>query len=379
MVEILDSTLREGEQTPGVTFSVDEKLRIASMLDDFGVDHIEAGHPAVSPDIRRALKAIAGQGFRAKVLAHSRALRSDIDMALDCDVEWIGLFISVLDGRLKEHFRKDLRQVCDIVHDAVSYAKAHGLKVRYTPEDTLRSNFESVVAVSKAALDAGADRISVADTVGAALPSKIGPFVKDLKARTGAEINVHCHNDLGLALANSLAAMENGAVCIDSCVNGLGERAGITDLAELTVALKVHYGIDNGWKLEMLPELSEEVERCSGMKVASNAPIVGSNAFSHNAGRHVSAALKRPSFYEVIPAETVGRKRRFELDKFTGRDLVDSILEQHTISLDDPQKDHLMDMIKSREKGSFSLDEVLCTARGLGSVEAAMDRSQRFI
>ncbi len=366
MVEILDSTLREGEQTPGVTFLVDEKLKIACMLDDFGVDFIEAGHPAVSPDIKRALKGVVGQGLKAKVLAHSRANRSDIDLAIDCDVEWIGLFISVLDGRLKEHFNKDLDQVCGIVSDAVSYAKAHGLKVRYTPEDTLRSNFENVVSVSKAALEAGADRISVADTVGAALPSKIGPFVKDLKARTGAEVNVHCHNDLGLALANSLAAMENGAICIDSCVNGLGERAGITDLAELTVALKVHYGMDNGWKLDMLPSLSEEVERFSGMRVASNAPIVGSNAFSHNAGLHVSAALKRPSFYEVVPAETVGRKRRFELDKFTGRDLVDSILDQNTILLDTDQKDHLMDIIKSREKGSFSLEEVLGTARILG-------------
>lgn len=367
MVEILDSTLREGEQTPGVTFSVDEKLKIACMLDDFRVDYIEAGHPAVSPDIKRALKGVAGQGLNAKVLAHSRANRSDIDLALECDVEWIGLFISVLDGRLREHFMKDLSQVCDMVSDAVSYAKEHGLNVRYTPEDTLRSNFESVVSVSKAAIAAGADRISVADTVGAALPSKIGPFVRELKARTGAEVNVHCHNDLGLALANSLAAMDNGAVCIDSCVNGLGERAGITDLAELTVALKVHYGIDNGWKLEMLPELSKEVERCSGMKVASNAPIVGSNAFSHNAGLHVSAALKRPSFYEVVPAETVGRKRRFELDKFTGRDLVDTLLDQNTILLNTYQKNHLMDLIKSREKGCFSLDEVLCAARGLGS------------
>ena len=364
MVEILDSTLREGEQTPGVTFTVDEKIRIADMLDRFGVDFIEAGHPAVSPDVKEGLKAVARQGLKTRVLAHSRAMISDIDLALECDVEWVGLFISVLDDRLKEHYRKDLCQVCDLVADAVEYAKDHGLKVRYTPEDTLRSDFESVVRVSKAAIDAGADRISVADTVGAAIPSKIGSFVRDLISRTGAEVNVHCHNDLGLALANSLSAYDNGALLIDACVNGLGERAGITDLSELAVALKVHYGVDK-YDLEMLPELSSLVERLSGMKVASNAPIVGRNAFSHNAGLHVSAALLKPSFYEVIPAEAVGRERRFELDKFTGRDLLESILSRHTLDLDRAQKDRLLCLIKSREKGSFSLEEVLGAARAI--------------
>jgi len=365
-VEILDSTLREGEQTPGVTFTVDEKLRIADLLDRFGVDFIEAGHPAVSPDVKDGLKAVARQGLKAKVLAHSRAMIPDIDLALECDVEWIGLFISVLDDRLKLHFRKDLCQVCGLVQDAVQYAKDHGLKVRYTPEDTLRSDFESVVKVSRAALEAGADRISVADTVGAAIPSRIGPFIRDLIDRTGASVNVHCHNDLGLALANSLAAYENGAVLIDSCVNGLGERAGITDLAELTAALKVHYGIEK-WDLSLLPEISSLVESLSGMKVASNAPIVGSNAFSHNAGLHVSAALLKPSFYEVVPAEVVGRARRFELDKFTGSDLVESILARDSIELHPNLRDRLMQMVKSRVKGSFSHDEMISLARSLNA------------
>ncbi|MGA1849101.1 MAG: homocitrate synthase [Thermoplasmatota archaeon] len=365
MVEILDSTLREGEQTPGVTFTLHEKLEIARLVDEFGVDIIEAGHPAVSRDVKLAVKTIARDGMNAGILAHSRAMKSDIDMALECDVEWIGLFISVLDDRLKLHFRKDLDQVCSIVSDAVSYAKDHGLKVRYTPEDTIRSHFGSVVRVTRCALEAGADRISIADTVGAATPSRMGSFVRDLIDATGAEVNVHCHNDLGLALANSLSAYENGAVLIDTCVNGLGERTGITSLAELVMALKVHYGVDKGWKLDMLPSLSDRVEELSGLRVASNAPIVGENAFSHNAGLHVSAALLRPSFYEIFPAETVGRVRKFEVDKFSGRDLIDDILTKNSVDLDEFQKTILMGRIKSREKGAFSEDEVLGTARAI--------------
>ncbi len=236
------------------------------------------------------------------------------------------------------------------------------MKVRYTPEDTIRSHFESVVQVSSRAISAGADRISVADTVGAASPGKMGEFIKTLIKRTGAKINVHCHNDLGLALANSLAAYENGAALIDTCVNGLGERAGITSLAELVMALKVHYGIDKGWKLDMLPLLSDKVEEFSGLRVASNAPIIGDNAFAHNAGLHVSAALLKPSFYEIFSAEIVGRVRRFELDKLSGRDLLDDVLSRNGISLNDRQRSDLMDRIKSREKGNFSEAEILATA-----------------
>jgi 2-isopropylmalate synthase len=193
----------------------------------------------------------------------------------------------------------------------------------------------------------------------------MGIFVRDLIERTGASVNVHCHNDLGLALANSLSAYENGAVLIDTCVNGLGERTGITSLAELVMSLKVHYGVDNGWKLDMLPILSDKVEELSGLRVASNAPIVGENAFSHNAGLHVSAALMKPSFYEIFPAEMVGRRRRFEMDKFTGRDLLDDILSRNRLILDDEERTCLLTAIKSREKGSFSEEEIVRKARTL--------------
>ncbi len=358
MVEILDSTLREGEQTPGVTFSVEEKLEIARLLDELGVDIIEAGHPAVSEDIRRGLKEVAGAGLRASILGHSRARRKDIDLLLDLDVDWVGIFISVMDGRLKNHFRKDLSTIIEMVTDSVQYAKDHGLKVRYTPEDTMRSDPEAVFSVSRAAISAGADRISVADTVGAASPKRMESFVRELRSKTGAEVNVHCHNDLGLALANSLAAYDGGAVLIDACVNGLGERAGITDLSSLMMALKVHYKVENDWNLELLPRLSDLVESRSGMKVASNAPVVGNNAFSHNAGLHVSAAFIDPSFYEVVPAELVGRGRTFEADKMAGGDLVRKLIVDAGGVPDNVSVARILKEIKSREKGSFTSNEI---------------------
>jgi 2-isopropylmalate synthase len=241
MVFILDSTLREGEQTPGVTFTIPEKLEISSILDELGVDLIEAGHPAVSDQIKESVREISKLSLNAEVLAHSRACKHDIDQVIDCDVGWIGIFISVLENRLKKDFKKDLSTVIDMVVDSVEYAKDHGLRVRYTPEDTIRSDRASVFNVTKAAMNAGADRISVADTVGAATPEMMGSFVRDLIDSTKARVNVHCHNDLGLALANSLSAFREGAITIDACVNGLGERAGITALSSLRVALEVHY------------------------------------------------------------------------------------------------------------------------------------------
>ena len=362
-VEILDSTLREGEQTPGVTFTSDEKIEIANLLDDFGVDYIEGGHPAVSPDVKLGLERICDQGYGAQIIAHSRLMRSDIDLVIDSGADWIGLFMSVMGDRLKYDFRKDLDEVCTIINDGVEYAKEHGLKVRYTPEDTLRSDIQSVIRAAKSARDAGADRISIADTVGASNPDIIGKVVKRIGKEVGLPVNVHCHNDLGLALANSLAAIENGATTVDTCVNGLGERAGITDLSQFVLCLKTLYDYNGGWNLRLLSPLSERVQSLSGFRIADNAPVVGRNAFRHNAGLHVSATLKRPEFYEVFSAESLGRERIFHLDKMSGRGLLGDILERNEIKKDPNTLDKLYNLVKSREKGSFSESELLEIAR----------------
>jgi len=311
MIEILDTTLREGEQSPGVTFSVEEKLSIANLLDEFGVNIIEAGHPKVSGDVFRSVKLIANQGYKAEILVHCRAKKEDIDAAVNCDVDWIGIFYCVSDRRLKEYFKSDLENAIDQIINAIEYAKDHGLKVRYTPEDATRTEYDSLIKASKAAIDAGANRISIADTVGAMTPIKIYTLVKKLKVDLNIKLNVHCHNDLGLATANSLAAYEAGATLIDVTVNGIGERVGITRLSEICLALNCFYQVINDWKLEKLTHISKIVSEYSGINIPPNAPIVGENTFVHNAGLHVSAVLNNPNHYEIFPAEIVGQKKKF--------------------------------------------------------------------
>src|SRR5581483_6328644 len=240
-VQLLDSTLREGEQTPGVSFTLDQKLAIARKLDGFGIDYIEAGHPAVSDETFRATREVARLGLNAEIVAHSLAMKSDIHLALRADADWVGIFFSVADKRLEDQFRKDIDQAISLIQDSVAYAKAHGLKVRYTPEDTVRSDFGKVVRIARAASEAGADRIGVADTTGCMTPTTMKAFVGALREAVPARtaIGVHCHDDLGMAVANSFAAVEAGASVVDMTVNGLGERTGIAPLAAMAVALRL--------------------------------------------------------------------------------------------------------------------------------------------
>ncbi|MFW6122303.1 MAG: homocitrate synthase [Petrotogales bacterium] len=358
MVEILDSTLREGEQTPGVTFSVEEKITIANLLDEFGVDIIEAGHPRVSEDILKGVKKISNQGYKAEILAHCRAMNRDIDIARSCDVDWVGIFFCVSNQRLEQQFRSNLNKAIDLVTSAIEHAKEQGLKVRYTPEDATRTEYASLIKVSKAAIEAGAERISIADTVGAMTPIKMYALVKKLKSDLKIKLNVHCHNDLGLATANSLAAYEAGATLIDVSVNGIGERAGITSLSELCLALHSIYKTKNNWKLEILPELSQKVSELSGINIPPNTPIVGKNAFLHKAGLHVAAVLNNPKHYELIPAELVGRERNFVLDKMASIQTIKQRLEQMKIADCDDYVTKIMNYAKSKEKGTVSDSEI---------------------
>jgi len=358
MVEILDTTLREGEQTPGVTFSVDEKLAIANMLEDFGVNIIEAGHPIVSNDVYRSIKLITSQNYNAKILAHCRAKTEDIDSALSCNADWVGIFFCVSDQRLKQHFKLELKDAIEKITKAIEYAKDHGLKVRYTPEDTTRTDYNNLITASKAAINAGADRISIADTVGAMTPIKMYNLVKRLKADLNVDLNVHCHNDLGLATANALAAYEAGAKMIDVTINGLGERTGITSLSEICLALNCFYQVKNNWKLEKLTEMSRKVSGFSNINIALNTPIVGKNAFLHKAGLHVSAILNNPQHYEIFPAELVGQKRDIVLDKMASKHTVRQKLEKMNIKVNKDNINKIINYAKLKEKGSVTENEI---------------------
>ena len=359
MVQILDTTLREGEQTPNVTFTIDEKIVIANLLDEFKLDIIEAGHPRVSKDICRGVKIIANQGYNAEILAHCRSLREDIDLALSCDVDWVGIFFCVSNRRIEKQFRKNIGKITLQIMETIEYAKDHGLKVRYTPEDTVRTEYNSLIKVSRAAINAGVDRISIADTVGAMTPLKMYNFIRRLKSDLDIELNVHCHNDLGMATANAIAAYEAGISLIDVTVNGLGERVGITPISEICLALHSIYKTNNNWNLGILTELSQKVSEFSGVNIPKNTPVIGENAFIHNAGLHVAAVLHDPEFYEVFPAELIGRKRKFILDKMASIHTIRQKLEEVGVDSCKDNVERILNHVKSMEKGNISDEELI--------------------
>lgn len=328
MVQILDATLREGEQTPKIYFPCHIKLAIAELLDKIGINVIESGHPRVTEDIRKAVQTLANRQLHATIGAHARSVKDDIDLAIDCGVQFLGIFYCVSNDRLTGVFKKDLQQAIQQITECIKYAKQKNpnIIIRYTPEDTVRSKFDNVVQAAVAAVKAGADIISIADTTGYMIPGtkrNMYDYVTKLKTALAEQdchpkIAVHCHNDRGFALANALDAYRAGAEIIDTTVLGLGERAGIVDLATLMTILKNDFNEGENWDLTLLPQLYELVSQYANVPIPVNQPITGANAFTHCAGVHTQAAAKDPMHYESLPPALVGRERSFSLDHMSG-------------------------------------------------------------
>ena len=360
----MDSTLREGEQTPGVSFTVDQKLEIARILDSIGVSMIEAGHPNVAPDVHEAVKRIVklkreGVIGRAEIVAHSRAARVDIDVAAELEPDRIAIFYGVSDIHLKFKHRKSREEALSVIGEMIEYARGYGVKVRFTAEDATRADYEFLREVVRVARDAGADRVSIADTVGIATPYAMRKlFARLVSDIANIEFDVHAHNDLGLAVANSLAAVEGGATIIHVTVGGLGERAGIAPLEQVAVALKRHYGLDVV-DLRGIVKLSRLVERYSGIPIPPTAPVVGENAFVHKAGIHVAGVLSNPETYEPYPPEWVGRSRDYTIDKYTGRKAVEARLERLGVKIDEKELAEVLRRIKERSEARWLRDEDL--------------------
>jgi 2-isopropylmalate synthase len=339
MIQILDSTLREGEQTPGVYFSPQKKLAIAQYLDQIGVDIIEVGNPAVDKEIASAIQQISQSGLRAKIGAHSLCKIDNVQKALDCGVDFLGVFFSVSQKRLEQDYRICLEAAIEKVVEVITYAKSQkpDLLMRYTPEDTVRSPIENVIEAATAAVKAGVNIISIADTTGYTNPfhpyRSIYFYVKTLKTELGnrglyPQIEVHCHNDKGLALANALDAYRAGADIIDASVMGLGERAGIVDLAELLINLIDMGEEETRWQLHHLQDLYDFVSEHSHIVIPPHQPVMGKNAFTHYAGVHVKAVAKDERLYQSLNPEILGIKSSVALGMQSGCAAVELAMKQ---------------------------------------------------
>lgn len=349
-VALLDTTLREGEQSPGVSFTLPQKLEMVNALDDFGVEFIEVGHPAVSPDIKDAIEAIAKVDTRAQKVIHCRATRPDIDQALSFNIPWIGIFFGTSDLSLKHKFGIDRPTALVRIADAITYAKSLGAQIRFTAEDASRTDISFLIEVAQLAERSGADRFSIADTVGILTPDKTAQLIRVIKNEISIPIQFHGHNDLGMATANAVAAASAGAAVVDVSINGVGERCGIAALAEVAVILKTQYHVENDWNLSALRPMSRMIERWTGISNRLNQPIVGDYAFTHKSGLHTRAVLKEPKSYEAFPPEVVNQERKVVIDKFTGKEAVADRLTQLDIPTTDSMVESITQRIKSNPK-----------------------------
>ncbi|MFQ6111852.1 MAG: 3-hydroxy-3-methylglutaryl-CoA lyase, partial [Nitrospinota bacterium] len=331
-VALHDATLRDGEQTPGVVFRKEEKIAIARMLDAVGVDRIEAGMPAVSQEDAEAITEISSLGLKSKVMVFSRAMPEDIDRAVQCGV-W-GIVIEVPGGlpRLKYQFKWSEDEIIERSVRAVSYAKDKGLFVNFFPYDTTRADLPFLKRlVGEVVGRAGPDSVSVVDTTGCILPRAMRFLVGELRREIDIPIEVHTHNDLGLGIANALAAVEAGAQVVHVCINGLGERCGNAALEEMAVSLKALMGLDLPIKFEKLSELSRMVEELSGVRLAANKPLVGDISFTRESGLGIDVLLREPRVGFSIHPEFVGRKFRVVLGKKSGKPSIELKVKRRSI------------------------------------------------
>ena len=356
-IKVLDTTLRDGEQTPGVSLTSLEKLRIATKLDEIGVEYIEAGSAITSEGERESIKDITSQGFGAEILSFSRPLTVDIDYCLDCDVDGVNLVVPTSELHIHDKLNISCDELIDLSNDAVDYCKDHGLVVELSAEDASRSNVDFLRKVYSNAIDHGADRICVCDTVGILTPDSSLDLFSKLNDFS-VPIACHCHNDFGLAVANTLAALKGGASEIHTTINGIGERAGNTSFEECVVSInRLLPQFSTNVKIDQIYDISKLVARSTGVYIQPNKAIVGENAFAHESGIHSDGVIKNSATYEAITPELVGRKRKFIIGKHMGTHGLDNRLKELGLNVDDIQLKQICDDIKElADKGKTVTD-----------------------
>ena len=349
-VRIFDTTLRDGEQSPGVALSPENKLNIAKKLDELGVDAIETGFPVISEGEQKAIKMITQANLSAELCGLARTNQQDIDAVVDCGLKYVHTFIATSDIHLQYKLHLSQDQALEKAIESVEYAKSRGLQVEFSAEDATRTDRDFLKKIFTAVTKAGADRIDIPDTVGYSTPQYIAEITKDAIEATKLPISVHCHNDFGLAVANAISGIQAGAQCAHVTINGIGERAGNASLEELVMALQC-LKFDQSWetniKTELLYETSKYVSKLAGMPVQPNKAIIGENAFGHESGIHTHGVLSNPLTYEPINPEIVGRNRWLRVGKHAGAHGVDAMLNEYGVQPDKNQLKKILEKVKA--------------------------------
>jgi isopropylmalate/homocitrate/citramalate synthase len=366
-VFIWDETLREGEQAPTVFLTYVEKVKLAKMMDDVGVSIINVGFPGLSEEDKKNVRRISNESFQqASIAASARIIRSDIDACLGCGVREISVFTPFNELNLQHMLKTTKEEVLERTVDCIEYAKKHGLSVNFVLEDASRTPLEEILQIFEATVKAGADRLVIADTVGFLRPLSVRYLIFHIRKGLSQLINrevpfsIRCHNDFGLATANTLVAIEEGVNYPQMCVAGFGERAGLAPMEEVVAALELLYNVDTGINLKKLYRLSQLAEKSFALPIQFNQPIVGEDAFSHASDKHIHGMLAHPLIYEPFPPKMIGRETMFYLGRQTGKYLIENRLALAGIKATSRQVDEIVRRIRRRQE-NLDKGEMLMT------------------
>ena len=370
-----DTTLRDGEQAPGVAFTRQTKLKILDQLIKAGVTWIEPGIPAMGGEELAALKEMLERRDEVNFIGWNRGIQEDIAFSIDLGFKAVHIGLPTSDAHLKGSIGKDRTWLLNKAADMVKYAKDRDVFVSISAEDVGRTEVSFLQEYAVVVADAGADRLRLSDTIGILNPEEYGRRVEAVGRVSAIDTQCHCHNDFGLAVANTLAGLKAGARYFHVCVNGMGERAGMPDLAQTCVALKHLYGRDLGLNLQHLKDLAELVAEASKQPLPAWQPVVGQNVFAHESGIHVNGMLKDASTFEPFAPEEVGNVRRYVIGKHSGRAMLRNVLQERGIDISEQLLATCLERVRSvaiERGGPVEPDELVDIYRGIpATTEAA--------
>jgi len=346
-IKLDDTTLRDGEQTAGVVFANKEKIRIAKLLDEIGVHQIEAGIAAMGGDERDTIEEIAHMGLKASVLGWNRANTADIKQSIDCGVDAVAISLATSDIHIETKLKKDRAWVLNSIREAVAFAKSHGVYVSVNAEDASRTEMGFLVEYANAAKAEGADRIRFCDTIGIMEPFRLYSAIKTLREETGLEVEMHTHNDFGMAVANAIAGIRAGATWVNVTVAGLGERAGNAALEEVVMALKYVEDIEIEMDTTRFREIAEYVMKAAGRTIPSWKSVIGTNMFAHESGIHADGVIKNPKTYEVFSPTEVGLERQIVIGKHSGSKAIEMKFAEYGIELTKEQAAEMLPLVRT--------------------------------